>query len=524
MNKKIKYTPLFSTLALCAFITACGGGGGGNGDNTPTTPITPTTSETETNTTTTPQFQLFQANEGGIGANGLGNGTLWATDGTANGTQQLTTAETHIIGPSVFTTDGKKAFIPIRTTATGSELWISDGTANGTKIIKDTNISGSTNGLQSGYLMQIGNEVYYFGVASNTQLGIIKTDGTEQGTEPVLIRDSIITFNGNNYKLNNQSMHPVSDGKLIYGTLEKVSDNVNYMFIFDPSKSGNARLTVLESTPIDGVYSASSDGSNTWLYLNKVNSQTASLELIKGSTLTEIGTEAIVSGVTDSNRRQHKANTLMALTLSSTSAQIHTMNSNGQPQNSTLSLPSGITYRDFNLRLITTGVVDLNGYMYAPLKASSSSVGQILRIAPSGSTELVSIGNKAGTIYPNNTFTKLFEKDDKLYVYTDNENHQLATSTCKGIEVWVISGTTADMVKDVNTNACSRTNGNKSMGIRASIGPVGEDKLLFIGQDATSGHEPFILNGATGDIQILKDLTGNSDSSTSVTTIAGSSS
>ena len=69
-------------------------------------------------------------------------------------------------------------------------LWVTDGTAQGTHEI--TAISGaSSGGIDPQYLTVANGEVLFEGIDTNGELGLWSTDGTAQGTEEVVSGDSI---------------------------------------------------------------------------------------------------------------------------------------------------------------------------------------------------------------------------------------------------------------------------------------------------------------------------------------------
>jgi ELWxxDGT repeat protein len=69
-------------------------------------------------------------------------GQLWTTDGTANGTAQLTAVAGSFLANPM--TNGKQVFYAGQDSA-GVEPWVSDGTAAGTHILKDINPAGDSN-------------------------------------------------------------------------------------------------------------------------------------------------------------------------------------------------------------------------------------------------------------------------------------------------------------------------------------------------------------------------------------------
>lgn len=103
---------------------------------------------------------------------------IWKTDGTPNGTVQLTTDNSFFI-----TKFGSSLIFRSSSTEFGSELWISDGTPNGTTMIKDINpgIVSSNPRLFTVF----GDDMYFTATTHLNGLELWKTDGTTAGTQIV---------------------------------------------------------------------------------------------------------------------------------------------------------------------------------------------------------------------------------------------------------------------------------------------------------------------------------------------------
>jgi ELWxxDGT repeat protein len=123
-----------------------------------------------------------------VANNGTDGTALWATDGTANGTNMVidtndsSTALNHSLNPRDIVSMGdRKIFFIAGTSSTGQELSYSDGTAAGTTVL-DINT-----GLDGGYIKNVtrlGSKVVFTALdtthLANTQLWI--SDGTTAGT------------------------------------------------------------------------------------------------------------------------------------------------------------------------------------------------------------------------------------------------------------------------------------------------------------------------------------------------------
>jgi ELWxxDGT repeat protein len=151
-----------------------------------------------------------------------GQQLLWQTDGTASGTQLITTIAPGFYNgtrPTSLTFVGSTLFFNAADPAHGNELWASDGTAAGTRLVKDlnTNTLGSfpfflTNA--DGTLLFTANSGPLPGLLGNPE--IWKSNGTTAGTQVV----TIPAFPS-----------PLSDAP---GPLVSVHDKVFFTAEFDP--------------------------------------------------------------------------------------------------------------------------------------------------------------------------------------------------------------------------------------------------------------------------------------------------
>ena len=82
--------------------------------------------------------------------------------------------------PTQLTVAGGKAFFTEFDPATGVELWATDGTAAGTQMVSDLR-PGAT-GSNPSSLAAVGNQLFFFARTSSTASGIYVTDGTDGGT------------------------------------------------------------------------------------------------------------------------------------------------------------------------------------------------------------------------------------------------------------------------------------------------------------------------------------------------------
>ena len=148
---------------------------------------------------TSPVYQMFDlvATNDTLYFQGTSTGqtadmALYKSDGTANGTVMLK----NIACPDWtcrLTPAGDKLFFSNDDGSTGDELWISDGTVNGTVMVKDIAPTGATGGsypFHTGTSVTpdpavIGDTVFFKAYINGSypyEWGLWKSDGTEAGT------------------------------------------------------------------------------------------------------------------------------------------------------------------------------------------------------------------------------------------------------------------------------------------------------------------------------------------------------
>ena len=130
----------------------------------------------------TKQIVLFNGTDANIYAG------LWVTDGTAQGTRELTgISGAYYAGLSPFDLtafNGKVLFAGIDATPTHG-LWVTDGTRQGTHELTGITGANSSPGLFSGVnpdMTVINSEVLFAGKDTNGQIGLWVTDATSAGT------------------------------------------------------------------------------------------------------------------------------------------------------------------------------------------------------------------------------------------------------------------------------------------------------------------------------------------------------
>src|SRR5262249_36317247 len=107
-----------------------------------------------------------------FGAGGLPG--LFRSDGTADGTYQVSPAPSQVFGSVVAV--GDTVFFLGADAATGLELWASDGTEQGTRRVKD--INHTTAGSAPSVFLTMGGTTFFRARTSALGAELWKTDGT----------------------------------------------------------------------------------------------------------------------------------------------------------------------------------------------------------------------------------------------------------------------------------------------------------------------------------------------------------
>jgi len=177
--------------------------------------------------------------------NAANNGkNLWVTDGTTQGTVQLTESISIIDhGSNQMVSLGSKLIFVAREDINGIEPWVSDGTVEGTKILKDI-VPGPDNSNPLQFVVT--GDIAHFTLSnSNGEVEIWKTDGTPSGTELVI----------GNFDIGISDFTVVGDLFFFRGGL---SYNTSGLWVSDGTANGSFALT--DSYPLNilaaegGVY------------------------------------------------------------------------------------------------------------------------------------------------------------------------------------------------------------------------------------------------------------------------------
>ncbi|MBK8595887.1 MAG: hypothetical protein IPN83_09925 [Holophagales bacterium] len=143
---------------------------------------------------------------GGITPEG---GSLWKSDGTAAGTVLLKPfpSPNNSYYTMVLTKVGDRLFFIVDDNANPTELWTSDGTAAGTALVKQVAATGAC--LYSTIPVDVDGTLF-FSCASGSGEAVWKSDGTDAGTVPIAVFDSIsslVSWDGDLYLSASDAAH-----------------------------------------------------------------------------------------------------------------------------------------------------------------------------------------------------------------------------------------------------------------------------------------------------------------------------
>ena len=150
---------------------------------------------------------------------------LWASDGTAEGTQRVVSSTvaqrpenlTRVVKTDELGQVSEKLFFTAQDSTHGFELWVSDGTDIGTFMVKDINTGSDTNTRDVSELTDVNGVLYFRADDGVNGAELWKSDGTLDGTEMV------------------ENIHPTGDSNPSWltsheGTLFFIADDGTHAF------------------------------------------------------------------------------------------------------------------------------------------------------------------------------------------------------------------------------------------------------------------------------------------------------
>jgi ELWxxDGT repeat protein len=122
------------------------------------------------------------------GENSIYGNELWFTDGTTNGTEFFADMNySNSSNPSKFTNVNGELFFRARGLDSGEQLFKSDGTIQGTEMVKNINPSGGSSIGDNAQMVNINGTLFFTAFDGTNGYELWKSDGTENGT--VMVKD-----------------------------------------------------------------------------------------------------------------------------------------------------------------------------------------------------------------------------------------------------------------------------------------------------------------------------------------------
>ncbi len=224
-----------------------------------------------------------------VAADGTHGNELWRTDGTSNGTELVADIVPGSASSSIsnLTAFGDKLFFTANDGANGVELWISNGLSGGTEMVKNINAGiASSNPFE----LTVVGQTLFFGANDGTHgAELWKSTGTSSST--VLVKDISIT---------SSQIEDISESNGI--AYFSANDGVHGRELWKSDGSTNGTLNVKDIVP----------GSGSFFFSNGVNEfhtlgdriYFAGSDLVHGMALwtsdgTELGTHLVKPTPTD---------------------------------------------------------------------------------------------------------------------------------------------------------------------------------------------------------------------------------
>jgi len=373
-----------------------------------------------------------------VGFSGLSAAEVWVTDGTAAGTERLQNAAldglVSVSGSLGQLADGRMLFVAVDESH-GRELWVTDGTAAGTQLVKDINTAGDALSGTDIIATFDGRVVFAADDGSHgRELWI--SDGTEAGTF------LLVEANPGAGRSGLYQAQLMDDGRLIISSARvPVADYVvegSDLWITDGSVAVTVRLYTGTTDYAPGLLGALGDGR----LLLTAKDATHGIELW----VTD-GTAAGTALVKD--------------------------------------IRPGASH-SFASHVATLG----DGRVLLSAYDSSSGVELWVTDGSAAGTSLLSIYSGVASANPSLLGTLA---DGRVL---------LRAADSRGYELWVTDGSAAGttLVRDINSGV---SDGLSSTAFR---GTLDDGRIVFLANNATSGSELWVSDGTVAGTQMLKDI------------------
>jgi len=173
--------------------------------------------------------RLFFSADDGVNA-----GSLWVSDGTADGTVTITPSGSSLGGVRDLFEFNNLLYFRASDGVTGPELWVTDGTSAGTRLVKDI-FTPMTESTPPRNFFVYNQRIYFLANDGDTGAELWVSDGTEAGT--VLLKD---------VRLGSEGSSPRMVGILgdrLYFTVNSDVDSFDELWVTDGTEAGTQAVT-----------------------------------------------------------------------------------------------------------------------------------------------------------------------------------------------------------------------------------------------------------------------------------------
>jgi ELWxxDGT repeat protein len=356
----------------------------------------------------------------------------------------------------------------------GTELWRTDGTNGGTTIIKD--IAPGTVSSNPTSLTLINNIVFFNAYSPDYGYELWKTDGTSSGT--VLVKDIYTGTNNSdpNYLtiFNGQLYFTASDGNT--GT---------ELWTSDGSNDGTLRVKDIY-VGISGSNPTNLCISNGLLFFSARSSGTDyELWRTDGSPSGTILVKDINSGTSSSNPANlTDVNGTLFFSATTAAAGTELWKSDGTSVGTVIVLDiySGTTSS------LPDNFISFNNLLFFKARNSATNYELWKSDGTSGNTVAIEINASSGSM-PQNF---IIMGSNIYFAATDGTTH--------GIELWLSDGTTASLVKDINSGA---PNGNITS---TKMFTLNSNLYFSASDDATGYSKLYKSNGSVNNASVVYNI------------------
>lgn len=401
---------------------------------------------------------IFLANNGSI-ASGKNGYQLWISDGTESGTKLLTgfSRDIRLINstPIVYK---NKLYLSMQAPSEGSkgyELWSTDGTSEGTSILKDICVDSCSS--YPNYMTVYKDKLYFQAYTKTSGNELWVSDGTESGT--TLFKDFAPrrTINGAIFRGNGIPRDlTVFDGKLFLSANDNsMADTNRKMWVSDGTAAG--------TKVFDGILPPNSlfppnpkelftDSTNLYFWANR---DIGSLQFLHVSDGTTAGTKQL----NDTDGKTIRANANIGFTSTNSGLFFTNFNlwkideSTGKPTKmaSNINDAKNAVVLNDALYLLANSSTEGKEVFYLPLSADKNTNATAIDINTKA-VDTLSLASKQISLQATESNKTQSSNPESLFILNDKV-YVIANDGVHGNELWVIDPATKDatLLKDVNS-------------------------------------------------------------------------